>query len=232
MFLLEGQYVYEQMYVCMYVCVILGRCVFVSGGLCVCVCGGGVGGFAVGCYLFVSYPRCLLPSPYQCLCGSTYCTTFLWISFFMCNSHQPHHANKGKCVWKKEEKKKKRKPFFLSVAPPYYPPFFPVMNVPSSSAVVPLSVSAAEWLWFVLSLITIKETSLKFFKKGDLKVTGKKTMLAVKCGFQINSSSLPLLRLYIKVLNESWLTRGEWHEPVLSTSVSLWSFSPNKETRL
>lgn len=22
--------------------------------------------------------------------------------FLMCNSHQPHHANKGKCVWKKQ----------------------------------------------------------------------------------------------------------------------------------
>lgn len=51
-------------------------------------------------YLFVSYSRCLLPSPYQCLCGSTYCTSFLWPLFCMCNFHQPHHANKGKMCLK------------------------------------------------------------------------------------------------------------------------------------
>lgn len=44
----------------------------------------------------------------------------------------------------------------------YYLPFL-VMNVPSSSAVVPFSLSAEEWLWFPLPLITIKETSLIFF---------------------------------------------------------------------
>lgn len=76
-------------------------------GMCLGGGGGGGQGVAVGCYLFVSYPRCLLPSPYQCLCGSTYCTTFLWILFFMCNSHQPHHANKGKCVWKKQNPTKR-----------------------------------------------------------------------------------------------------------------------------
>lgn len=166
----------------------------------------------LGCCPFVSFPRCLLPSPYQCLCGSTYCTTFLWISFFMCNSHQPHHANKGKRVWKK----------WLS----YYLSFL-VMNVPSSATFVWLSLSAVEWLWFVLTLITIKETYLKGLK-GRFKSYEKDA--CCKCGFTINSPS-PLC-LYIKVLNQSWQTQGKWHKPILSTSVSLWSFYPNKETQL
>lgn len=64
--------------ICMFecMCVILGTCACVFLNMCVNE-GKGEGGVAVGCYLFVSYPRCLLPSPYQCLCGSTYCTTFL-----------------------------------------------------------------------------------------------------------------------------------------------------------
>lgn len=71
--------------------------------------------------------------------------------------------------------------------------------------------------------------TLEVFKREDLKVM--KTMRA------LNVDSLKihhpfLLHLYIKVLNESWLTQEKWHKPILSTSVSLWSFSPNKETQL
>lgn len=91
-------------------------CVYMNASVCVWLYSiifsgrGGVGsgsgrGRGEGCWLlpffFVPYPCCLLLSPYQCLCGFTYCTIFLWTLFFMCNSHRSHHANKGKCVSKK-----------------------------------------------------------------------------------------------------------------------------------
>ena len=133
------------------------------------------------------------------------------------------------CLKKKKEKKKKRKPFFLFVAPLLSP--FPCDECPFIKRCC-TTFSQRRGMIMICALSDYYQGDiLEVFKKGDLKVT-KKNNACCKCGSQINSSSLPLLRLYIKVLNESWLTRGEWHEPVLSTSVSLWSFSPNKETRL
>lgn len=99
MLILEGQDVFVCVYECKCMCVVIS--IIFSGW-------GGVWlgrGRGEGCWLlpffFVPYPCCLLLSPYQCLCGFTYCTIFLWILFFMCNSHQSNHANKGKCVSKK-----------------------------------------------------------------------------------------------------------------------------------
>lgn len=167
---------------------------------CMCVCFWGGGSVAVGCYLFVSYPRCLLPSPYQCLCGSTYCTTFLWISFFMCNSHQPHHANKGKCVWKKTKKKKP----LLSCGG--FPIIF--LSLWWMSLHQALLYHFHSWLWFVFSLITIKETSLKFLKREIFK--SRENNACRKCGFTINSSALPSCAYISKCwMKADWRRRND-----------------------
>ena len=77
-------------------------CLFLGGYLSEYLTVGGVKGDGEGGGVTcpVSYPRCLLISPYQCLCGSTYCMTFLVnFNFFKCailiSLTMPI---KGKCV--------------------------------------------------------------------------------------------------------------------------------------
>lgn len=210
MFLLEGQYVYEQMFVCLCEFVILGRCVRVFLEVCVF---GGRGGVAMGCYLFVSYPRCLLPSPYQCLCGSTYCTTFLWISFFMCNSHQPHHANKGKCVWTKN---------FLSFRG--FPIIFLSLWWMSLHQALLYHFQSAPWNDYDLrSLWLLSRRHPWSFLKGRFK--SSENNACCKRGFPINSSSLPPCAYISKCwMKADW--RGRNDTSPSSAHLSLSEVSP------
>lgn len=111
----------------------------------------------------------------------------------------------------------------------YYLPFL-VMNVPSSSAVVPFSLSAEEWLWFPLPLITIKETSLifffSFFLTGDLKVM--KTIHAANVNSQHIYHPPPPPPFLPAVLLYHW---ADWRGRN-DTSPSSAHLSPNKESRL
>lgn len=110
----------------------------------------------------------------------------------------------------------------------YYLPFL-VMNVPSSSAVVPFSLSAEEWLWFPLPLITIKETSLIFFLflfNGRFKSYENNSRR--KCEFATYLSSSPPPPFLPAVLLYHW---ADWRGRS-DTSPSSAHLSPNKESRL
>lgn len=110
----------------------------------------------------------------------------------------------------------------------YYLPFL-VMNVPSSSAVVPFSLSAEEWLWFPLPLITIKETSLIFFLflfNGRFKSYENNSRR--KCEFATYLSSSPPPPFLPAVLLYHW---ADWRGRN-DTSPSSAHLSPNKESRL
>lgn len=102
-----------------HVCVVRCRCVRVClcvwAWLCVwlCVCVGwdwirwnwGLWGVAV-CFsvgVLSTLPSAKsLPMPLWFYLLYDFLVNFI---FLMCNSHQPHHANKGKCVWKKNNNK-------------------------------------------------------------------------------------------------------------------------------
>lgn len=64
----------------------------------VCVISAGVCGGAVLCLCPLHVAFCqVLPMPLWFYLLYDFLVNFI---FFMCNSHQPQHANKGKCVWK------------------------------------------------------------------------------------------------------------------------------------
>ena len=138
---------------CMYVCVILGRCVFVWVCVCVWVCvgvcvwwGGRGGGSGVSLWVVT----CLCPIHVAFCQVLTNAFVVLPIVRLSCEFHflcailiSLTMPIKGNVFEKKKRKKKKKENLSFFSWLPYYLPF-PVMNVPSSSAVVPLSVSAAE----------------------------------------------------------------------------------------
>lgn len=107
MFLLEGQYVYEQMYVCMCEFVILGRyvCVFLEVYVCVCFWeGGGVSLWVVTCLCPIHVAFCqVLTNAFVVLPIVRLSCEFHFLCAILISLTMPIKGN----VFEKKNKKKK-----------------------------------------------------------------------------------------------------------------------------